>query len=104
MKKFISIDPTKVKEHCDHITILFADGEENSTKGGDCWGMRSMHCLSMPVCGVEMVPPEYSALFDKEYNGYKCAYIYEEYEDTKRIVKEYRDMLELYLANRKEIV
>ena len=104
MKKFISIDPTKVKEHCDHVTILFADGEENSTKGGDCWGMRSMHCLAMPVCDMTMVPPEYMELFDKEYNGFKCAYIYEDYEKTKDIVKEYRDMLELYLFNRKEIV
>jgi len=104
MERFISCDPTNIDQHCDMITILFADGEENSTKGGDCWMMRSMHCLSMPICDMSMVPPEYVELFDKEYNGFKCAFIYEEYEETKRIVKEYRDMLACYLEKRKEIL
>jgi len=104
MKKFISCDPTKVNQHCDHITILFADGEVNSTKGGDCWGMRNQHCLSMPICDMSMVPPEYIDLFDKESNGYTCAYIYRPYEETDKLTKEYRDMLSTYLDKRKEIV
>ena len=104
MKKFVSCNPTKVNQHCDHVTILFADGEENSTKGGECWMMRSMLCLQMPVCAIDMVPPEYVDLFDKEYNGYKCTYIYEGYVETEHIVKEYRDMLQAYLEKRKDIL
>ena len=104
MKKFKSADPYEVNQHCDHITILYADGEEGSTKGGDCWGMRNTHCLSMPICDISLVPPEYIALFDKESNGYKCTYIYEEYDVTRTIVNEYRDMLQSYLNKRKDIL
>lgn len=93
MKKFISIDPTVVKNHCDHVRILFSDGEVSSTKGGDCWGMRNLHCFSLAICDITQVPQELTNLFDKEYNGYPCAYLYDTYENENAICEEYRDLL-----------
>lgn len=88
MQNFIS-DKVQENLNCNHVFILYHDGEIAMTKGGSCFLARSMFQRYSPVT-YETVPVQLIDLFDNELSGFKCMYS----NDITKEMLEYRELLE----------
>ena len=57
-----------------HVDMVFADGEHCSTKGGELFGMRTLHCFASAVCPDQ----RFAECFPMTYNGFRFAFVKDE--------------------------
>ena len=88
MNKIIS-DKVEENDNCEHVFILFEDGEVLMTKGGSCFLQRSLFDTKVQLISGK-APNELQELFDKKHSGYHCSFFQD--DDDLRI-EEYRMLL-----------
>lgn len=61
---------------CGHVYVLFSDGEMCSTKGGELFGKRGLHCL-FNSCLSDESKKELDEVMTFKYSRYSCVIVSE---------------------------